>query len=71
MFYSEVRKANGIYLPMSRNILNFCSNLPAHALRDIITLLSEHPECQCAKRGTPKCWLRLDFSNDCIFFNVN
>jgi hypothetical protein len=54
MFYSEVRKAKGIYLPMSGNILNFCSNLPAHALRDIITLLSEHPECQCPKRCTPR-----------------
>jgi hypothetical protein len=35
----EVRKASGIYLPMSRNILNFCSNLLAHALSNIITLL--------------------------------
>jgi len=35
MVYFEVRKANGIYLPMSRNILNFCSNLPAHTLSDI------------------------------------
>jgi hypothetical protein len=39
MVYFEVRKANGIYLPMSRNILNFCSNLLAHTLSDIITLL--------------------------------
>jgi hypothetical protein len=39
MIYSEVGKANGIYLPVSGNILNFCSNLPAHALSDIITLL--------------------------------
>jgi hypothetical protein len=39
MNYFKVRKANGIYLPMSRNILNFCSNLLVHALSDIITLL--------------------------------
>jgi len=39
MIYSEVRKASGIYLPFSRNILNFCSNLLVHALSDIITLL--------------------------------
>jgi hypothetical protein len=30
-----MRKANGNYLPWSRNILNFCSNLPAHTLSDI------------------------------------
>ena len=39
MIYFEVRKANGIYLPLSRIILNFCSNLLVHALSDIITLL--------------------------------
>ncbi len=39
MICSKVRKANGIYLPMSRIILNFCSNLLVHALSDIITLL--------------------------------
>jgi hypothetical protein len=37
MIYFEVRKANGIYLPLSRIILNFCSNLLVHALSDIIT----------------------------------
>jgi len=46
MIYFEVRKANGIYLPVSPAILNFCSNLPFHALSDIITLLSEHLESQ-------------------------
>ncbi len=39
MNYSKVRKANGIYLPLPGNILNFCSNLLVHALSDIITLL--------------------------------
>jgi hypothetical protein len=39
MIYFKVRKANGIYLPLSQNILNFCSNLLVHALSDIITLL--------------------------------
>ncbi len=39
MIYSEVRKAKGNYLPLPRNILNFCSNLLVHALSDIITLL--------------------------------
>ncbi len=39
MIYFEVRKAKGIYLSVSGNILNFCSNLLVHALSDIITLL--------------------------------
>jgi hypothetical protein len=29
-------KANGIYLLLFRNILNFCSNLLVHTLSDII-----------------------------------
>ena len=35
MIYFKVRKSKGIYLPLSGNILNFCSNLPAHTLSDI------------------------------------
>jgi hypothetical protein len=39
MIYFEVRKAKEIIYPCPGNILNFCSNLLAHALSDIITLL--------------------------------
>ena len=54
MIYFEVRKAKGIYLPGSRNILDFCSNLLIHALSDIITLLSEHLESQHSNKYVRK-----------------
>lgn len=67
MIYSEVRKANGIYLSLPGNILNFCSNLPVHTLSDIITLLSEQLESQHSNLKAFKNGVRLDFSNECIY----
>jgi len=44
-----VRKAKGIYLPQSGNILKFCSNLLLHALSDIKHCSSERLEYQHPK----------------------
>jgi hypothetical protein len=67
MHYFKVRKAKGNFLPLVRNILNFCSNLLVHALRDIIALLSEHLESQHSNLIVRKKGERPDFSNECIY----
>lgn len=67
MIYSEVRKANGIYLPLSGNILNFCFNLPAHSHRHLITLLSEHLESQHSNLKAHKNRGRHYNSSECLY----